>query len=84
MSARTERRRITAPKTSPSSRKRFLKIDRRRSRGDFVFLLGIRPHLPALHGELLDYEEAVRMPYVVDWYGRQIDLMEKRERETPL
>lgn len=67
-------------KNVPFKPKRFLKIDPAGvAEGDFVFLLGY-PGRTFRHytASYLDYEEAVRMPYVVDWYGRQIDLMEKR------
>jgi len=67
-------------KNVPFKPKRFLKIDPAGvAEGDFVFLLGY-PGRTYRHytASYLDYEEAVRMPYVVDWYGRQIAMMEKR------
>lgn len=45
---------------------------------DFVFILGY-PGRTYRHrtSHFMAYEEEVRMPYVVDWYQRQINVMEK-------
>jgi len=45
---------------------------------DFVFILGY-PGRTYRHrtSHFLAYEEEIRMPYVVDWYQWQIDVMEK-------
>ena len=45
---------------------------------DFVFILGY-PGRTYRHrtSHFLNYEESVRMPYVVDWYQWQINVMEK-------
>ncbi len=67
----------------PFKPKRFLKVEPRgASEGDFVFLLGYpgRTYRHSTAG-YLSYEEDVRMPYVVDWYAWQIDLMEKMGAE---
>ena len=68
-----------SPGNVPFKPKRFLKIQPRgAAEGDFVFLLGYPGrtyrHYPSSY---LAYDEEVRMPYVADWYARQIDLMEK-------
>ncbi len=68
-----------SPQNVPFHPKRFLKIQPRGvAEGDFVFLLGYPGrtyrHYPASY---LAYDEEVRMPYIVDWYAWQIDLMEK-------
>jgi len=63
----------------PFKPKRFLRVAARGvDDGDFVFLLGY-PGRTYRHStaSYLAYEEEVRMPYIVDWYGWQIDLMEK-------
>jgi hypothetical protein len=63
----------------PFKPKRFLKVEPRGvAEGDFVFLLGY-PGRTYRHStaSYLAYEEEVRMPYVVNWYAWQIDLMEK-------
>ncbi|MGD9346593.1 MAG: S46 family peptidase [Candidatus Aminicenantes bacterium] len=50
--------------------------------GDFVFMLGY-PGRTFRHqtSHFWAYDEEVRMPYVVDWYGWQIALMEKMGKE---
>ena len=68
-----------SPKNVPFKPKRFLKVDPAGlAEGDFMFLLGYPGrtyrHYPAAY---LAYEEDFRLPYVADWYGRQIDIMEK-------
>ncbi|MBN2408234.1 MAG: S46 family peptidase [Candidatus Aminicenantes bacterium] len=68
-----------SPQNVPFKPKRFLRIQPRGvDEGDFVFLLGY-PGRTYRHSaaSFLAFEEEVRMPYVVDWYARQIDLMEK-------
>ena len=63
----------------PYKPKRFLKVAPEGVKeNDFVFLLGY-PGRTYRHATspFLAYEEEVRMPYVADWYGWQIDLMEK-------
>jgi hypothetical protein len=63
----------------PYKPKRFLKVAPEGIReNEFVFLLGY-PGRTYRHAtsHFLAYEEEVRMPYVADWYGWQIDLMEK-------
>jgi hypothetical protein len=63
----------------PFKPKRYLRIAAQGvDEGDFVFLLGY-PGRTYRHSaaSFLAYEEDVRMPYVVDWYAWQIDLMEK-------
>ena len=68
-----------ADQNVPFQPKRYLKIEPRGAdEGDFVFLLGYpgRTYRHSAAG-FLAFEEEVRMPYVVDWYSWQIDLMEK-------
>jgi hypothetical protein len=63
----------------PFRPKRFLRIAARSvDEGDFIFLLGY-PGRTYRHStaSFLAFEEEARMPYVVDWYAWQIDLMEK-------
>ena len=63
----------------PYEPKRFLKVAPEGVReNDFVFLLGY-PGRTYRHATapFLAYEEEVRMPYVADWYGWQIGLMER-------
>ena len=72
-----------APQNVPFKPKRFLRIQPRGvDEGDFVFLLGY-PGRTYRHSaaSFLAYEEEVRMPFVVDWYAWQIDLMEKMGAE---
>src|SRR4030042_7004626 len=68
-----------AAQNVPFKPKRFLRVAARGGdEGDFVFLLGY-PGRTYRHStaSYLAYEEEVRMPYIVDWYGWQIDLMKK-------
>jgi hypothetical protein len=63
----------------PFRPRRYLRIQPQGvDEGDFVFLLGY-PGRTYRHSaaSFLAYEEEIRMPYVVDWYSWQIDLMEK-------
>ena len=67
----------------PFKPRRFLRVAARGvNEGDFVFLLGY-PGRTFRHStaSYLAFEEEVRMPYVVDWYAWQIDLMEKMGAE---
>jgi len=67
------------PKNVPFKPKRFLKVNPAGVKeGDFMFLLGY-PGRTFRHytASYLAYEESLRMPYVADWYGWQIALMEK-------
>ena len=68
-----------SPKNLPFKPKRFLKVEPAGVKeGDFMFLLGY-PGRTYRHytASYMAYEEELRMPYVADWYGWQIDLMEK-------
>jgi hypothetical protein len=72
-----------AAQNVPFKPKRFLRVAARGvDEGDFVFLLGY-PGRTFRHSaaSYLAYEEEVRMPYIVDWYAWQIDLMEKMGAE---
>jgi dipeptidase len=74
-----------SPKNIPFKPKRFLRIDPNGLKeGDFMFLLGYPGrtyrHYPASY---LAYEEDFRLPYVADWYERQIDIMEKAGAGDP-
>ena len=72
-----------AAQNVPFKPKRFLRVASRGvDEGDFVFLLGY-PGRTYRHSaaSYLAFEEEVRMPYVADWYGWQIDLMEKMGAE---
>jgi len=63
----------------PFRPKRFFRINADGvNEGDFVFMLGY-PGRTYRHqtSHFWAYDEEVRMPYVVDWYGWQIALMEK-------
>ncbi len=56
----------------------FLKIDKQGvQENEFAFILGY-PGRTYRHttSHYLDYEESVRMPWIVDWYGYQIEQME--------
>ncbi len=67
----------------PFKPRRYLRIEPHGvDEGDFVFLLGY-PGRTYRHStaSFLAYEENVRMPFVVDWYAWQIDLMEKMGAE---
>ncbi len=62
----------------PFKPKRFLRINPSGvNESDFVFLLGY-PGRTYRHytASYMAFEEDLRMPYVVEWYGRQISLME--------
>jgi len=74
-----------SPKNVPFKPKRFLHVQPAGVKeGDFMFLLGYPGrtyrHYPASY---LAYEEDFRMPYVADWYGRQIEIMEKAGAGNP-
>ncbi len=74
-----------SPKNIPFAPKRYLRINPSGvNEGDFVFLLGY-PGRTYRHytASYMAFEEEVRMPYVVEWYGRQIDLMEKAGSGNP-
>jgi len=74
-----------SPKNAPFMPKRFLKVEPAGVKeGDFMFLLGY-PGRTYRHytASYMAYEEEVRMPYVADWYGWQIDLMEKAGANDP-
>lgn len=67
------------PKNVPFRPRRFLRLAPRGvEEGDFVFLLGY-PGRTYRHStaSYLAFEEEVRMPFIVDWYAWQIELMEK-------
>jgi hypothetical protein len=66
-------------KNVPFRPKRFFRVNADGvNEGDFVFMLGY-PGRTYRHqtSHFWAYDEEVRMPYVVDWYGWQIALMEK-------
>ncbi|NIM91826.1 MAG: S46 family peptidase [Candidatus Aminicenantes bacterium] len=68
-----------SPENIPFRPKRYLKVDPEGvNEGDFVFLLGY-PGRTYRHrtSHFWAFEEEVRMPWVVDWYAWQIDVMEK-------
>ena len=68
-----------SPKNIPFKPKRYLRVNPAGVKeGDFMFLLGY-PGRTYRHytASYLAYEEDFRMPYVADWYGRQIEIMEK-------
>jgi hypothetical protein len=72
-------------KNVPFKPKRFLRVQPAGVKeGDFMFLLGY-PGRTYRHStaSFLAYEEDFRMPYVADWYGRQIDIMEKAGEGNP-
>jgi len=72
-------------KNIPFKPKRFLKVNPAGVKeGDFMFLLGY-PGRTFRHytASYLAFEEQLRMPYVVDWYGWQIALMEKMGEKDP-
>jgi hypothetical protein len=73
------------PKNVPFKPKRFLKVNPAGVKeGDFMFLLGY-PGRTFRHytASYLAFEENLRMPYVADWYGWQIGLMEKMGEKDP-
>ena len=62
----------------PYQPKRFIQVDAAGvNEGDFVMLLGY-PGRTARHktASFLKYEQDVRLPYIVEHYGRQIDILE--------
>ncbi len=68
-----------SPKNIPFHPKRYFQVNPDGvNEGDFVFMLGY-PGRTYRHqtSHFWAYDEEVRMPYVVDWYGWQIALMEK-------
>jgi hypothetical protein len=68
-----------SPKNIPFHPRRYFQVNANGvNEGDFVFMLGY-PARTYRHqtSHFWAYDEEVRMPYVVDWYGWQIDLMEK-------
>jgi hypothetical protein len=68
-----------SPENVPFRPKRYLKVDPKGvNEGDFVFLLGY-PGRTYRHrtSHFWAFEEEVRMPWVVDWYAWQIEVMEK-------
>ncbi len=74
-----------SPANIPFTPKRFLKIDPSGvNENDFVFLLGY-PGRTYRHytASYMAFEEDLRMPYVVEWYGRQISLMENAGASDP-
>jgi hypothetical protein len=67
----------------PFRPKRFFQVNPNGvNEGDFVFMLGY-PGRTYRHqtSHFWAYDEEVRMPFVVDWYGWQIALMEKMGKE---
>ena len=78
-----------SPKNVPFQPKKYLKINPEGVKDeDFVFILGY-PGRTYRHrtSHFLAYEEDIRMPFVVNWYQYQIDLMEKmgaNDREVQL
>ncbi len=62
----------------PYQPKRFIQVaPEGANQGDYVMLLGY-PGRTARHktASFLEYEQNIRLPYVVDWYGEQIRMME--------
>lgn len=78
-----------SPKNIPFRPKRYFQVNPNGvNEGDFVFMLGY-PGRTYRHqtSHFWAYDEEIRMPYVVDWYGWQINLMEKMgegDREVTL
>ncbi len=78
-----------SPENVPYRPKKFLKINPDGvNEEDFVFILGY-PGKTYRHrtSHFLAYEKEIRMPFVVDWYQYQIDVMEKmgkNDREIQL
>ena len=67
-----------SPDNVPYQPKRFIQVSSAgANEGDYVMLLGY-PGRTARHktASFLKYEEQVRLPYIVDLYGRQISTME--------
>jgi hypothetical protein len=74
-----------SPDNVPYRPRKFLQVARQgANEGDFVFLFGY-PGRTYRHRtwHFLDYEANVRMPWIVDWYGWQIELMEERSADDP-
>jgi len=74
-----------SPANIPFRPRRFLKINPSGvNENDFVFLLGY-PGRTYRHytASYMAFEENLRMPYVVEWYGRQIALMENAGAHDP-
>ncbi|UCC40784.1 MAG: S46 family peptidase [Candidatus Aminicenantes bacterium] len=68
-----------SPKNVPFHPKKYLKIaSGGANEEDFVFMLGY-PGRTYRHrtSHYLAFEEEIRMPFVVDWYGWQISVMQK-------
>lgn len=68
-----------SPENIPFRPKRYFKVNADGvNEGDFVFMLGY-PGRTYRHqtSHFWAYDEDVRMPYIVDWYGWQISLMER-------
>ncbi|MGB2500289.1 MAG: S46 family peptidase [Mariniblastus sp.] len=68
-----------SPDNVPYQPKRFIQVaPQGANEGDYVMLLGY-PGRTARHktSSFLAFEQDVRLPYIVDLYGRQIDTMEK-------
>lgn len=73
------------PDNVPYRPRRYLQIsDAGVEAGDPVFLLGY-PGTTYRHrsAAFLRYEAAVRLPWIVDWYGWQIDLLEAASARRP-
>lgn len=68
-----------SPRNVPFRPKRHLKVEPKGvAENDFVFLLGY-PGRTSRHttASFMFYEEEVRMPFVVEWNGWQIELLQK-------
>ena len=66
-----------SPNNVPYKPKRFIQVAPAGANdGDYVMLLGY-PGRTARHktASFLEHEENIRLPYIVDWYGQQIDMM---------
>ncbi|MFQ6070500.1 MAG: S46 family peptidase [Candidatus Aminicenantales bacterium] len=78
-----------SPENIPYHPRKVIKVSPRGvDEGDFVFILGY-PGRTYRHrtSDFVSFEEEIRMPFVVDWYGWQISVMEKmseRKREVAL
>ena len=67
----------------PYKPKRFIQVARQgANEGDYVMLLGY-PGRTARHktSSFLSFEQDIRLPYIVDLYGRQITTMEKASQD---
>ena len=67
-----------SPDNVPYKPKKFLQVSAEgANEGDFIMLLGY-PGRTARHktASFLEFEQNVRLPYVVDYYGQQIETME--------